>query len=1186
MRPIKLTLSAFGPYAGRTVLELDRLGESGLYLITGDTGAGKTTIFDAITYALYGEASGDSRDPGMLRSKYASPDTPTEVELVFSSGGKVYTVRRNPEYQRPKTRGEGFTLRRAEAELICPDGRIVTKTKDVTDAVRNILGIDRRQFLQIAMIAQGDFLKLLLAPTEERKAIFRQLFKTEPYRRLQDELRTETAALSRRCAEIGASVRQYTDEIDCAAESPLYEELTEAKAGRMPAGETLGLIARVIGQDERLSDEMSREIDTLEERLRDIHARLRENEKNERLREGLAAKLAELEEKKGGLERSSAALEAERDKQPRAAEYAAELALLESRSGEYEKLAELNGDIQKLSAQLDSDTGELRRTDSAIAERRESAARLRTEGQELASAGEDVQRLSAERDRAEAEREMLSEYLVCRERLDGAENALNAAREAYETLRPKEDELEELKTEAAKLEAELPSYAELEDITAGADTSKERLRAAEAALELKKREYESARTRLAACRAELDALKSAEADVERLTREKETAERRLSALQKLVEDAAELDGLAVLLEKKQAGFLLAGKTANELQRDYVNLNKAFLAAQAGVLASALHDNEPCPVCGSLSHPHPAAIPAEAPGEDELNALRDESAAAQEELRRISAECAAVRTRKDAKESALNAALADIAAVREDVPRLTAETERAIHALSERISAANARDERRQELAAGLPALEERAAALAAEQGELEKTRAAESASLAALDERRAALCGRLRCANGDEARRELRALNDGRDRLTKTLAAAQEAFDSCRDGHTAAASACTQAERRLRAGLVTDADADAFRPAALELHKKTLEKISALARDIAAAEERAVRKAGTEKLLRETEEELSTLSGTREALSGAVQFNSSRLAEMRRRVQELASSLPFPDGESARARTKELASLTESMKADLERAEREHGQLERAVSALSGETDGLIAQLADAPELDAAAETAERERTETLRAELRQQKQTVDSRIHSNRAATESISERLSELERLERRLGWMKSLSDTANGTINGKEKVALETYVQMTFFDRIIARANIRFMVMSGGQYELKRRADAGDFRSQSGLELDVVDHYNGSERSVKTLSGGESFKASLSLALGLADEIQSSAGGVRLETMFVDEGFGSLDEESLDQAIRALGGLTEGNRLVGIISHVGELKERIDKQIVVTKERTGGSKVKIIA
>ena len=159
------------------------------------------------------------------------------------------------------------------------------------------------------------------------------------------------------------------------------------------------------------------------------------------------------------------------------------------------------------------------------------------------------------------------------------------------------------------------------------------------------------------------------------------------------------------------------------------------------------------------------------------------------------------------------------------------------------------------------------------------------------------------------------------------------------------------------------------------------------------------------------------------------------------------------------------------------------------------------------------------------------------------------------------------------------------LETYVQTTYFDRIIERANTRLMVMTGAQYELKRRKEAENNRSQSGLELDVIDHYNGTERSVKTLSGGESFKASLSLALGLSDEIQSSAGGIRLDTMFVDEGFGSLDDESLSQAMKALVGLTEGEKLVGIISHVSELKERIDKQILVTKEKTAGSKVTIV-
>ena len=159
------------------------------------------------------------------------------------------------------------------------------------------------------------------------------------------------------------------------------------------------------------------------------------------------------------------------------------------------------------------------------------------------------------------------------------------------------------------------------------------------------------------------------------------------------------------------------------------------------------------------------------------------------------------------------------------------------------------------------------------------------------------------------------------------------------------------------------------------------------------------------------------------------------------------------------------------------------------------------------------------------------------------------------------------------------------LETYIQMTYFDRIVARANTRFIVMSGGQYELARRTVAEDKKSQSGLELDVIDHYNGTRRSVKTLSGGESFQASLSLALGLSDEVQSSAGGIHLDTMFVAEGVGSLDEESLRQAIRALSGLAQGHRLVGIISHVAELKEKIDKQIVVTKDRAGGSKAVIV-
>jgi exonuclease SbcC len=204
--------------------------------------------------------------------------------------------------------------------------------------------------------------------------------------------------------------------------------------------------------------------------------------------------------------------------------------------------------------------------------------------------------------------------------------------------------------------------------------------------------------------------------------------------------------------------------------------------------------------------------------------------------------------------------------------------------------------------------------------------------------------------------------------------------------------------------------------------------------------------------------------------------------------------------------------------------------------------------------------------------------------MEGNLWAKQNIAKRAAEMEELESRYSWMRALADTANGTLSGKQKLMLETYIQTTYFDRILERANKRLQKMSGGQYDLKRRLLGVSKQSQSGLELDIVDHVNGSVRSVNTLSGGEAFLASLALALGLSDEVQMSTG-IRLDTLFVDEGFGSLDPEALRKAYQTLAGLTEGNRLVGIISHVAELKERIDRQIVVTKESCGGSRAQIL-
>ena len=272
------------------------------------------------------------------------------------------------------------------------------------------------------------------------------------------------------------------------------------------------------------------------------------------------------------------------------------------------------------------------------------------------------------------------------------------------------------------------------------------------------------------------------------------------------------------------------------------------------------------------------------------------------------------------------------------------------------------------------------------------------------------------------------------------------------------------------------------------------------------------------------------------------------------------------------------------MKEAYDKAQNALSESDKKIAGYNASIKELTKQLSSDCNLDREEETKKKAEITEKKTAYDATAKVLHSRIASNTQVLANIRAKVGDLDTLEKRYTWLKALSNTANGNISGKEKVMLETYIQMTYFDRIIARANTRFMIMSGGQYELKRQ-ETGNNQSQSGLDLDVIDHYNGTERSVKTLSGGESFKASLSLALGLSDEIQASAGGVRLDTMFVDEGFGSLDDESLDQAMKALMNLADGNRLVGIISHVTELKSRIDKQIVVRKEKSGGSRAAII-
>ena len=417
MRPITLTMSAFGPYAGQTVLELNKLGRQGLYLITGDTGAGKTTIFDAITYALYGEPSGETREANLFRSKYADLDTETYVELTFECRGERYTVRRNPEYTTRKKRGEGTKVQKADAELHYPDGHVVTKVREVTRAVEEIIGVNRDQFSQVAMIAQGDFLKLLLASTDQRIDIFRTIFHTGRYRELQERLREDASALNKECDKLRDSLRQYAGGIVCAEDDPGAAQAAQARAGDLHIGETEALLDALLEADEARQAGLEAQRKALEgeqSALTERITRARTDRDNRRALERAREELAALTPQAEG---AAAALETLRAGGAEMEALAAQAAALRDQLPQYDQLETLRRDkadaqrqreqagraeqraqesLEKLQAQLARDKEELetlREAQVELVNAQHALEKQEARGNELQALGEELQAL-------------------------------------------------------------------------------------------------------------------------------------------------------------------------------------------------------------------------------------------------------------------------------------------------------------------------------------------------------------------------------------------------------------------------------------------------------------------------------------------------------------------------------------------------------------------------------------------------------------------------------------------------------------------------------------------------------------------------------------------------------------------------------------------------------------------------
>ena len=409
MRPLKLILSAFGPYADRTELDLDALGTNGLYLITGITGAGKTCIFDAITYALYGEASGNSRDSSMFRSKYAKSEVPTEVELTFSYDRKTYTIKRSPEQEKPRARGEGFTTQKPAAELTYPDGRVLTKPKEVSNAIQEIMGINRDQFMQIAMIAQGDFLKLLLASTDDRIAIFRQLFKTQLYKNLQEKLKQEFKDVNDQRETAKNSLKQYINGIYSDETDVLSIEIKKAKAGELPLGETLIVLKTLIENDTGAETSLNAEKDTLDHLLEVVNGNLGKLEEWKKAEDAVLAKKNCLSEEEVNLERLQKEYLEQEAKTHETEAASTEKTKLEAELPRYDALKQLAELIQSLQNSMGEKTKDFAGKSEDYSTGIEAVSALKDELKSLSNAGENKQKLSFLKDKADSKKDNLTD---------------------------------------------------------------------------------------------------------------------------------------------------------------------------------------------------------------------------------------------------------------------------------------------------------------------------------------------------------------------------------------------------------------------------------------------------------------------------------------------------------------------------------------------------------------------------------------------------------------------------------------------------------------------------------------------------------------------------------------------------------------------------------------------------------
>lgn len=1046
MKPVQLTMSALGPYADETRISFEEV-DQGLFLITGETGSGKTMIFDAIMFALYDDSSGTSRGSGSLRSDFASPDTETFVELDFILRSQRYRVRRSPRYERPKLRGQGVTEQVATVELTLPDGKIMTSKKEVDATLVELIGLDKDQFRQVAMIAQGAFFDLIEASSLERARIYRKLFNTSLYESLQNHLLA-------RYSEARSTLQSLSDQ--------LFMDLQ-----RFPFPEWAQDLAEE--RDRILTD-------------RDLW--------------GVDRFLADLGAVQSRLEEARAAAQDRREAEGRLlAERQARLERIRQGNQHLDLLEKAQDELAALEASRPAHEAEVRKLETA-----DRAARLVT---------------APYREWQQAKRR-LGELI---QSLDQAKIRLDLADAVYQQAL---DQVQALSSEAAHLEALPGEIAALEKACSDLEKAKG-LTLALARMDqaredkVKEREAEEAEQKaleraLLEDRASLEAL----AQVDKLLLESQTEAARIKAR---LEDLARIQAGLVKLEAQEETLArdrvrLEAMLANwkQADQDARQAEEALFLERAGLLARDLKAGQPCPVCGSLDHPQRASLSPKAPTREEVDRLQEVREACRVRVDVLSRSA-------EVQEARMETAFKGL--LREAGPLLPAafpaqtSLPQGLEPLEQALVQAVAGQEKTLDTAL-------KALAVARKQKDardklLEKTKAQADLlqkrvsqkaqveeALATIREEAARLRGELDSLEGGLSGRGEEALKQALEEKREALRSLRAATDEAREQESQGARALAQ----VKASLVE-----------LDKQRRSLARETA---DLEKTFQASVREAGFES-----------------------------------KADYQAALLPEADRMNLEKRVGEARSLREHKRLDVQR--------------LSREAQGLVRQ----------DENLEKEALEGLEAAVRLGEARV-SQLRTQEAMSQASLESIGQSYRMaaeaKEQESMLKDLSDLASGKHAEADQVSFETYVQTWYFAQVIRQANQRLRQMTGGRYSLRRTQEAESRRARTGLDLSVDDHWNAKTRSVSSLSGGEKFQTVLSLALGLSDVVMAHAGGVEISSLFIDEGFGSLDDHSLQEAMGVLQGLAEDNRMIGLISHLGLLSQAIDKKLVTQKGDRG--------